>query len=59
MTRFLHPFQHFVVFGVSSGGHPEEFPTAMQDRNDIYYSFNTAFICLCMIAINSKMNYSI
>ena len=56
MTSFLHPFQYFVAFGGSSGGHPEDLPNAMQDRNDVYYSLNTAFTCLCMIEINSEMN---
>ena len=59
MTRFLHPFQSFVAFGGSSGGHPEDLPNTMQDRKDAYYSLNTAFTCLCIIAINSEMNYSI
>ena len=60
MTRFLHPFQYFVALGGSSGGHPEDLPNALQDRNDVYYScLYTAFTCLCMIAINSEMNYCI
>ena len=60
MTSFLHPFQSFVAFGGSSGGHPEYLPSAMKDRNDVHYSLNTAFTCLsCMIAINSEMNYCI
>ncbi len=58
-THSLNPFRSCVAFGRSSGGHLEDVPNAMQDRNDVYFSLTTACTCLGIGTIDPEKKFCI